>query len=130
MSDYRSRMMNIPCPPIPDSGPYALGHRNAWHAAAGIASEADAELDSLRRELAEAEREEMAKEALEQILSWAEAYPIECFPEPDWKRSDEVLKAAGLSLSRISASNMRHVITRVAEIARGALLAKPEVPRG
>lgn len=66
---------------------------------------------------------EAAQEALEQILAWAEAYPIEVFPEPDWKRSAEVLKAAGLSLDRISASNMRHVITRVAELARATVKA-------
>jgi hypothetical protein len=52
------------------------------------------------------------------VEGWAEAYPLDVFPEPDWKRSAEVLKEAGLSLDRISAHNMRHVITRVAEELR------------
>jgi len=60
-------------------------------------------------------------EALEEIDSWAKAYPLEVFPEPDFKAVNEALKAAGLSLGAVSASNMRHVITRAGEIAREAL---------
>lgn len=61
------------------------------------------------------------EEALRKIANLADAYPIEVFPEPDWKKSNEVLNAAGLSLSRISAANMRHVVTRVADIAKSVL---------
>ena len=71
---------------------------------------------------------ESAVEALEKVLQWAEAYPVSVFPEvpkEDWARIHEVLKAAGLSLDRVSASNMRHVITRVAEIARKGLPDQP-----
>lgn len=64
---------------------------------------------------------ERQRTALERIVQWAEAYPLDVFPEPDLKRVREVLTAAGLSLDQVSASNMRHVITRVAEIARAAL---------
>ena len=49
--------------------------------------------------------------ALERIDNWAKAYPLKAFPEPDFKKVAEVLKAAGLSLDAVSASNMRHVIT-------------------
>lgn len=58
------------------------------------------------------------QDALDQIVAWAQAYPIAVFPEPDWKRVAKVLKDAGLSLDCVSASNMRHVITRVQEIIR------------
>lgn len=64
---------------------------------------------------------ERQRTALERIVQWSEAYPLDVFPEPDLKKAREVLSAAGLSLDQISASNMRHVITRVAEIARTAL---------
>lgn len=64
---------------------------------------------------------ERQRTALERIVQWSEAYPLDAFPEPDLKKAREVLSAAGLSLDQISASSMRHVITRVAEIARGAL---------
>jgi hypothetical protein len=64
---------------------------------------------------------EKQRTALERIIQWSEAYPLDVFPEPDLKKVREVLSAAGLSLDQVSASNMRHVITRVAEIARTAL---------
>lgn len=63
-------------------------------------------------------------DALEKLKQWAEAYPVEAFPEmtkEDWKRADEVLSAAGLSLTRISASNMRHVITQTVKIVDDGL---------
>lgn len=48
--------------------------------------------------------------ALQRIADWQKAYPLEAFPEPDMKRAHEVLKAAGMGLDSISASNMRHVL--------------------
>lgn len=65
-------------------------------------------------------------DALEKLKQWADAYPIEVFPEmtsEDWKRAAEVLKAAGLSLDRISASNMRHVIIQTRKIVDEGLAA-------
>ena len=64
-------------------------------------------------------RNEQLEEALHRIRSWCDAYPIEVFPEPDLVRSREVLEAAGLSLDRISAHAMRHVVTKIAEQLRG-----------
>lgn len=55
-------------------------------------------------------------DALEQIRSWAAAYPLDVFPEPDMRRAHEVLEANGLSLGAISAHAMRHVITQVSAI--------------
>ena len=60
-------------------------------------------------------------EALERIDTWTKAYPLKVFPEPDFKKVAEVLKAAGLSLDAVSASNMRHVITRLKDITEQAL---------
>lgn len=68
----------------------------------------------------DAARLDRMESALEQIQAWASAYPIEVFPEPNWAESAKVLKDAGLSLDAISAANMRHVITRVQEIADNA----------
>lgn len=74
-----------------------------------LASEVDARIDKL-------------EEALQQIAQWGDAYPIEVFPEPDFKRVRAVLEVAGLSLDGVSASNMRHVVTRASRIARTALV--------
>ena len=60
-------------------------------------------------------------EALQQIVAWSEAYPLDIFPEPDWKRAGDLLRAGGISLGAISASNMRHVVEGVGKIARDAL---------
>lgn len=61
------------------------------------------------------------REALERIDTWRNAYPLSVFPEPDLKRYAEVLKAAGLTLDAISASNMRHVLAGIEEIVNEAL---------
>lgn len=74
------------------------------------------------------DRADSLEEALQRIVQWADAYPLEVFPEPDWKRVNEVLKAAGLSLDQVSGSNMRHVVTGVGKIARAALNTREEHP--
>lgn len=64
------------------------------------------------------------EEALERIAKWAAAYPTDIFPEPDdayYKRAHEVLTANGMTLDRLSAAAMRHVVNGVGEIARAAL---------
>ena len=70
------------------------------------------------------ERVEELSDALRKINNWAKAYPLTVFPEPDFKIAAKVLKAAGLSLDAISASNMRHVINGVKDITEQALLCK------
>lgn len=65
-------------------------------------------------------------DALERLKQWAEAYPVEVFPEmapEDWKKANEVLAASGMNLTRISASNMRHVITQTVKIVDEGLAA-------
>ena len=72
-------------------------------------------INRLTREL------EAARDALQQIDNWAKAYPLDVFPEPDFKRVREVLEAAGITLDSVSASNMRHVIKGVERIVADAL---------
>lgn len=69
-------------------------------------------------------RVEKYEEALERIVRWSEAFPIEIFPEPDadyLRRAHEVLTASGMTLDRLSANAMRHVVVGVGKIAREAL---------
>ena len=53
---------------------------------------------------------------LAKIRAWIDAYPLEVFPEPDFKKAARVLKAYGMTLDAISASNMRHVLQGVKQI--------------
>jgi hypothetical protein len=69
----------------------------------------------------ENERLERYEEALQRIVQWSEAYPLDIFPEPDWKRAAEGLKAVGITLDAVSGNCMRHVIEGVGKIAREAL---------
>ena len=71
---------------------------------------------------AEAERDAL-REALRRIVEWADAYPRDIFPEPDWRKARNALEGFGLTLGAISAANMRHVIKGVGQIARAALKA-------
>lgn len=80
-----------------------------------LASEVEATVAELERENAKYEA------ALQRIAQWSEAYPLDVFPEPDFAKVNEVLKAAGLSLDLVSASNMRHVVTGVGKIAKSVL---------
>ena len=67
------------------------------------------------------ERLDKLQSALKTIEAWSRAYPLEVFPEPDFKRAAELLSAGGMTLDAISASAMRHVVKHVGEIARTAL---------
>lgn len=67
------------------------------------------------------DREEQLTDALEEIIRWSEAYPLDIFPEPDFKRAHEVLTAAGMTIDSISAYAARHVLKGVAKIAHQAL---------
>lgn len=66
-------------------------------------------------------------DVLERLQQWADAYPVEVFPEvlrQDWQRANEVLAQAGLSMTRMSASNMRHVISGVRKLVDEGLKAQ------
>lgn len=66
-------------------------------------------------------REEGLRDALEQIVQWADAYPLSAFPEPDFAVVRAALEEKGITLDAVSASNMRHAIDGVGKIAREAL---------
>lgn len=55
--------------------------------------------------------------AARQIVQWSEAYPLDIFPEPDWKKAAALLKGGGMTLDSISAACMRHVVEGVSQIA-------------
>lgn len=93
-----------------------------------------AEIERLRAALAkaneQAERFErgwyLRGDALEKLDQWARAYPLKVFPEPlreEWQRAAALLSEKGLSLDRMSASNMRHVINGVRETVAEGLRA-------
>lgn len=87
---------------------------------ASALAEAERERDKLR---ACVDAADAMREALLRIVQWADAYPEDVFPavtKEEWKRANVVLDTAGLSLTRISASNMRHVVEGVGKIARMA----------
>ena len=69
---------------------------------------------------------EAMEDALRQIAQWSDAYPLDVFPEPNFARAHELLKAGGMTLDAISASNMRHVVEGVGRIAKAALDAPQE----
>lgn len=50
------------------------------------------------------------------LRQWADAYPLDIFPEPDFKKAREGLASVGITLDSVSASNMRHVIIGVKDI--------------
>jgi hypothetical protein len=67
---------------------------------------------------------EHLRDALWQIAQWADAYPLEVFPkvtEDYAMRAHEVLTANGMTLDRLSAHAMRHVVQGVGKIAKEAL---------
>jgi hypothetical protein len=92
-----------------------------WDPRLTILSGAAGEIERLR-----AERDELLA-VLHQIQSWSEAYPLTVFPKPDYEKARQLLEAGGMTLDRISADCMRHVVEGVGEIARAAI-AKADRP--
>ena len=62
-------------------------------------------------------------DVLEKLRSWADAYPLKVFPEPNMARAHELLTAGGMTIDAISASNMRHVIEGVRHLVDEGLKA-------
>lgn len=60
-------------------------------------------------------------DALKTIIVWADAYPLDVFPEPDLDVARQLLEAGGLTLDAVSASAMRHCLEGVRRIAQEAL---------
>ena len=65
---------------------------------------------------AQAAEIERLRDALLFVQTWANAYPLERFPEPhrfEWQQATALLSENGISIGSLSASNMRHVITGI-----------------
>lgn len=75
------------------------------------------ETDKLRYET----ENKQLRAALERIQTWAKAYPLKIFPEPDLKKVAKALKDNGLTIDAVAASNMRYVLKGVSDIVDEAL---------
>ncbi len=64
---------------------------------------------------------ERLHDGMQRLVEWSKAYPLDVFPEPDLKDARVGLASVGITLDQVSASSMRHVVTRVGEIAQSAL---------
>jgi hypothetical protein len=72
-------------------------------------------------DLALRDRLDRYEDALQRIVQWSEAYPLDIFPEPDWKSARKLLEAGGITLDAVAASCMRRVVEGVGRIAKEAL---------
>jgi hypothetical protein len=72
------------------------------------------------------DRIEQLEAALYRIKQWADAYPLEVFPEPDMDLAATALKTFNITLDAVSASAMRHVLKGVIEITTTALKGSEE----
>lgn len=115
--------------PTPEAYDLAWQAWKAQYSAEPTAEHApELNMTTLLKEFKEIEkRAEKMEAALEAISAWGDAYPLNVFPEPDFKRVRDLLEAGGISLDAVSASNMRHVIEGVAKIAREGLGEDQEV---
>jgi len=73
------------------------------------------EYDALRAE------NEKLREAIGLLQNWANAYPLEMFPEPDMKLARKLLTDGGVSYDALNAYSMRHVINGVGRIIENVL---------
>ena len=53
---------------------------------------------------------------LDRIRQWCDAYPIDIFPEPDFKKVHQLLKENSMSLDSITASNIRYALRGIVKI--------------
>lgn len=90
----------------------------------GAPGVADADGETLVTRDTLEDRIEELEQALRRLVQWADAYPIRVFPavtEEYVALAHEVLTANGLTLDRLNADAMRHVLTGVRRIASAAL---------
>lgn len=70
------------------------------------------------------EENENLREALQHIVKWSEAYPIDIFHVPtkyECRMASDALEAIGLCLDMFSASMGRHCLEGIGRIAKDAL---------
>lgn len=74
--------------------------------------------------MSEQDRIDDLEEALQRIIQWSEAYPMDIFHEPsseECQRAHKLLTANGMPLDAFSASMGRHCLKGIGDIARGVL---------
>lgn len=72
------------------------------------------------------DRIDQLETVLNRLRSWARAYPLDVFPEPDFIKVRELLAAGGITIDAVSASNMRHVIYEVQKMISKVLPEEKE----
>lgn len=63
------------------------------------------------------------REALQRIADWANAYPLDQFPDQDLKKADKALAFVGVNMSAMHGQWARHIVTGIGGIAATALEA-------
>lgn len=82
----------------------------------------EAEYPTIASELTEAaDRIDALEAALNAIVHWANAYPIEVFREPDFAVAQNALEGTSVTLDAMHASWARHITSGIGDIARAAL---------
>ena len=73
-----------------------------------------------KNEKLEAEIETL-QDKLDRIISWCNAIPLSVFPEPDFVLVRGAIEEEGITLDAITASNMRHIVDGIRDIAKGEI---------
>jgi hypothetical protein len=105
---------------FPDGCPTARPEADAAFIAKSDPQTVLALIEEIER-LRQNNREDVLEEALQKIDSWARAYPLDIFPEPDFKKAHAVLQENGMTIDAISASAIRHAIEGIGKITSAAL---------
>lgn len=100
---------------------FTSGHTNRWEDVIVLEPDRHEQLD-IQQQLDD------QRHALKRISDWAtEAYPPESFPDQDLERANEVLAAAGISISAMHGQWARHLIGGIGRIAKDVIRAcEPE----
>lgn len=121
LTDYRLMLAAAPTPPAQEVCRHPIDQVEAWagdyekdgHALIAQMLRSYARLLAAPTPPAQEVEPVGLIEFKEKINQWAQAYPRDIFPEPDFERANKVLKAEGMNVDLITASAMRHVIARV-----------------
>jgi hypothetical protein len=59
---------------------------------------------------------EKLKKKLEIVENWTLQYPLEIFPDPDYKQVREVLEASGITLDCVTAGIVRRMMANINQV--------------
>ena len=80
--------------------------------------ELEAQLDSVLEENRLLKGQlDAVRDPAERIKQWCEAYPLDIFPEPDFKLARKGLESVGITMDAVSASCMRRVVDGISKYA-------------